>query len=701
MTLAEAPIIVADADHRPKANTVLALFAQAVGLAAILAAYVFFLSRFYAPAIIHPDANGYWAQASLLMETGRTWFKPGSNAQYIGMHWLLTPSGAYISRYPPGLAVLVGLVWKAFGWQASVLVNPVLAALTLVGVFLIVRRLASAAWALAACTLLAMNAPFTVQAVTNISHMPVAFCLVWGIALLLRWSDTGRIGWAFVAGLVLGCIPTIRYADSVIAVGVAAFLLGHWRSTPRIGRHVLAAIAGAVIPVLPLLVRNQLLLGRFWRTGYALTNEQTGFGWDYFKQNAVGYLQALQGSGLGMMFALGLFGFVWMIATPRRRSLGVMLLLSSTSLILVYMAYYWAMGIVGRGPGGGGPGGPGGGALRFLVPIVPVYVIAGTWALSEATRHAGRAVRIVLPLLVLAMQATMFGPGLCRELADQHARKEPLVLVTRGLEGVTSRDDVVLAGNMVLQHLDFVRRWKLADPMEVNGGYGGPGGMGGPGMRGGPGGFGPPGGPMGPDPDAPSPMQAEKREARAHLYTGTLDERREQFRDDLLAWAGGKAIYVVGNEAELARLLPGVDEDQLTIVKRIPTPKPPDDQPLERPDAPGPGGFGGPGGFRAQGGGPGMRGGFGPGGGGPGGFGGGPGMRGGFGPGGGGDGGFGGGPGMRGGFGPGGGGAGGPGGGPGMRGGFGPGGGGPGGPGGPGLIPGEDIVIARYHAPAE
>ena len=605
MTIADAPITATEPVHlvesgAPRApRRVFAALAQPAALAALLIAYALFLRHYYAPAIIHPDANGYWAQASLLMETGRTWFKPDSNAQYIGMHWLLTPNGAYISRYPPGLAVLVGIVFKAFGWQASILVNPVLALLSLIGVFLIVRRLASAAWAFAAVALLALNVPFTVHAVTNISHMPVAFCLIWGVYLLLRWSDTGQLPWAFAAGLLLGCIPTIRYPDSVVALGVAAFFLFHHRRFPRIWRHYLAAIAGAAIPVLPLLVRNQMLLGRFWRTGYALTNEQTGFGWNYFKQNSLGYLQALQGGGLGMLFALGLIGLVWMICTRRRRPLGVMLLLSSTALLLVYMAYYWAMGVAGRGPGGGGgPGGPGGGAaggaLRFLVPFVPVYVIAGIWALSEATHNAGRAVRFALPLLLIAMQATMYGPGLCQELSDQHERKVPLVLATRGLEEVTATGDVVLADVNLLQHLDFIRRWKLADPTEIGGGFGGPGGMGGPGMPGGPRMR---GGPAGrDDPDAPSPMQAQKREARAHLYTGSTSQRRDQFINDLRAWAGDHAIYIVGNEDELTRLLPGISKNQLTIVKRIPTPGRPDEhEPANARDFPGRGGPGGPG----------------------------------------------------------------------------------------------------------
>src|SRR5690349_14348454 len=58
-------------------------------LIAVLAGYALLLWAYWAPAIVHPDANGYWAQGSLLMTTGRTWFRPESNAQYIGMHWLV------------------------------------------------------------------------------------------------------------------------------------------------------------------------------------------------------------------------------------------------------------------------------------------------------------------------------------------------------------------------------------------------------------------------------------------------------------------------------------------------------------------------------------------------------------------------------------------------------------------------------------
>src|SRR5438128_1434054 len=73
-----------------------------VALVVILLLYGLLLASGYAPAISQPDDNGYFAQGSLLATTGHTWFVPQSDAQYVGVHWLLTPAGQYVSRYPPG-----------------------------------------------------------------------------------------------------------------------------------------------------------------------------------------------------------------------------------------------------------------------------------------------------------------------------------------------------------------------------------------------------------------------------------------------------------------------------------------------------------------------------------------------------------------------------------------------------------------------
>ncbi|HTL28125.1 MAG TPA: hypothetical protein VL282_02845, partial [Tepidisphaeraceae bacterium] len=121
-----------------------------VGLVVLLVAYAVLLAHNFAPAITEPDDNGYFAQGSLIAQTGHTYFTTESDAQYIGMHWLVTPSDQYISRYPPGLAVLVAVIYKLEGWKASLLVNPALSVLALVAVFLVGRRLTNGAWALVA-----------------------------------------------------------------------------------------------------------------------------------------------------------------------------------------------------------------------------------------------------------------------------------------------------------------------------------------------------------------------------------------------------------------------------------------------------------------------------------------------------------------------------------------------------------------------
>ena len=576
----ESPSDSLDAESRPRRRVPWA----ALGLAALLLLYAGLLAAHFSPAIIHPDANGYWAQASLLVKTGHSWFRPDSDAQYIGMHWLLTPDGTFISRYPPGLPALVGVVYALLGPQASVAVNPVLATLTLVGIYLVASKLTSPAWGLLAAALTAANAAFTVHALTSISHTAVAFCLVWGVWCLLKWSSTPgprRLAWAAGAGVILGCIPSVRYPDCVVAVGVIAFMLCHWRAVPHLWKHLLAAGGGAFIAVLPLLVRNQLLLGGFWRTGYALTNESTGFSWAYFTQHFLGYLQLLQSSGLGLLFGLGLIGFAWMLCVPRRRAAGVLLIGAAVPMLLLYMAYYWAQGIGGGGPGGGGGGGGGGGAgaMRFYVPVVPLFVIAGVYALFEATRAAPRAAKVAVPLIVLAPQLTLYGSGLADELGRDKARKVPLALATAGLKEVAADGDVVVAPPAVLQDLDFIRAWKLADPSLI-GNRGGFGGGNGGGRRGG-----------ARDPNGPAPQQAAKAEARAELYPGDSTERRRHFLADVRAWAGGGSIYVIAGAGDVTTLLPGVPSNQLAEVKRIPTPKPP----VEENDQTGPGGPGGPG----------------------------------------------------------------------------------------------------------
>jgi hypothetical protein len=564
-----------------------------IGCVTILLAYAVFLFLYYAPATIHPDANGYWAQGSLIWQTGHSWFKPESDAQYIGMHWLLLEDDTYVSRYPPGFPVVIGLVQTFLGWQASVLVNPLLALATLLGTYLTLKRLAGPGWGIVAMLILAVNPAFTVHALTQISHMAVAFSIVWGFHFLIRWSDQHRLIDVFSAGLFLGWIPSTRYADAVVAIAVGIFLLLHIRRTPGIWKHYLAAFVGAMIPILPLLIRNQLLFGAFWKTGYALTNEQTGFSFQNLLDHGLPYLQMLQSGGLGMMFALGLIGMMCMLFVAGRRSIGVLLLTSTIPFLLVYMAYYWAMGV-----GAGGMGGNVAGAMRFLVPIVPLFVIAGVWVMSLALTNLPKPARVTIPLVVLAMQTLMYGPSMRDDINRSFERKSMLALATRELDQVAPAGSVVIADSSLLQQLDFVRKWKLADASVTNSRGGGGGGRPIGNMLG----F---GGGGDDTSDLPSPQQQAKREARAKLYTGSDRQKQIKFEGDVDAWAGKNAVYVVARENELSRLLPLARREEFEIVKRIETPKPPVEpetrNPMSRMGRGGPGGPGGAPGGRAPG----------------------------------------------------------------------------------------------------
>ena len=197
-----------------------------LGFGLVMVLYVAFLYSQFTPAISEPDDNGYFAQGSLLAQTGQSWFRPESDAQYLGMHWLLEPDGRYVCRYPPGLAVVIGAVYALGGWQACLWVNPALALLTLAGFFLLARRLMPAWWGLAGVIVLAANPTFTHHALTGDAHMGVACALAWGVYLLVRWGDEGRLWQAFAAGLALGCIPTIRYADAIMGAGAVGAVAG-------------------------------------------------------------------------------------------------------------------------------------------------------------------------------------------------------------------------------------------------------------------------------------------------------------------------------------------------------------------------------------------------------------------------------------------------------------------------------------------
>ncbi|MFM7751856.1 MAG: glycosyltransferase family 39 protein [Opitutaceae bacterium] len=517
-----------------------------------------------APAIMSPDANGYVVQARLIADEGRTGFAPASPAQYIGMHWLRTESGVYHSRYPAGLPLLFAAAWKAGGLSAALWINPFLASATVLLTFFLARRITTPAHALLAAAVVALVPVFNQHALDADAHIAAAFFLTAGTLLLLRFAETRGTGAGLAAGLLLGIVPTIRYPEVLAGIAVAGWLLWRfrpwWRAWP--------AVAGALVPIVALCIHNAAAYGAFWKTGYALTGEQTGFGWSYFLGHAVPYLQALGGHGLGLAFAFGAAGLAALCVDDRRRVTGALLAGVTAPLVLLYMAYYF---------GGGGPGGAAGN-LRFLIPVFPLLAVAAAWLLGRIAHHQ-RAAGLAAVVAFAAIQIIIGLAGSAQVLAAGRASLSAAARVREVAEKHAPAGSVLVVERQLAESLDATGRWKLAEESLVGGFGPGPGGPGGgvaagprgpaagrspnrpgggafPGSRG-------PGGPDGPfAEDGPNPMQRDKNPAQRDRYAG-LDPtaRRARVWADLRAWAGDKPVFWLVRSLEVAdeMLPPGFD----------------------------------------------------------------------------------------------------------------------------------------------
>jgi len=484
--------------------------AYAVAAAILVAGHLWVMERYFEPAISTPDANGYFAQARRIATTGRAWFTPESPLQYIGIHWLKTDSGRYYCRYPPGLPLIQAVIFLLGGPRAALLAHLFMASLTLLGLFLVCARWVGTGWGLVAVVAMALNDVVNLRAMSADSHTPVAFFLVWGLWFLQRWEvKPGSCGRACLAGLVFGVIPTIRYPEALFGLGIGLFMLLHLGRGRATIRSLAAAVVGAALPIGALLVRNHFAFGAFWKTGYALTKEQYGFGLHYFARNAIPYIQNIQGEGLGPLFGLGLAGAALMCACRDTWRRGILLVMLIVPVTLLYMAYYWA------------PNRMAGATLRFVMPTFFIYTIAAVWLLHVLAQRS-RAGACVAAGALLAVAACVGVPLSLQRMSQFKLINGVLAKITHTLEGRVEDGSLVIANRQIQQHLDFIGRWRLVDEGLMQG-------------RAGPRGRALQVG----DETAPSPMQKKKLEEQTQRYRGLWGRSlTRQIAKDIWEWAG-------------------------------------------------------------------------------------------------------------------------------------------------------------------
>ena len=272
-----------------------------------------------------------------------------------------------------------------------------------------------------------------------------------------------------------------------------------------------------------LLAYHQFAFGAFWRTGYSLTHEQTGFGLKYFLRSAVPYIQNLQGQGAGLLFGLGLVGMATLCTRRPTCRHGLLLVTLVVPVTLLYMSYYWA------------PGGRAAGTMRFLLPTFFLYTLAAVWLLRMLSHLSPRAA-LTAALVILVVHTAWGLPESLRTLDRQQKPAAVLASVTDLIRRHVAPGNLIIADRLIQQHLDSAGTWRLVDETTMR-----------PGtvrfltrrLRNADG--------------RPSPIQVEKLERRLERYRGlTPTQRVHRFATDLWNWAGhDRKVYWLTDRARL------------------------------------------------------------------------------------------------------------------------------------------------------
>ena len=500
-------------------------------LACLLIAHFAWIMTHFQPAYASPDAHGYFYQARLIADTGKTYFETESPVQSIGIHWLATEDDKHYSRYPPGFPALLAILYKIGGPTLTLLLNPILTSATIILLFLLCRRMMNDWHALTACAILALNTNFNAHALNAFAHTPVMFFFLAGIVLLFRWTEKERTRTAFLAGLFFGLIPTIRYPDAVIGIGVVAFLFLHWRKERDDAiPGIIAASVGASLPIGTILIHNYLAFGSPLKTGYSMTNDQNGFGWSYFQNNASPYVESLMSSGWGVLFVPAIFGIAGMLFYKYSRKVGYLLLGAIIPLLLVYTAYYWNSG-------------RNGGELRFFLPTLPLVTFAGMWFISRIQNSLATPNWLVLASLVF-IQAIIGLPSSETRLSQYEDMAERYAIIGKWMINSIPDGSVVVMGQGACQWVDFAGEWKLAEENLLSGKHNAQRGAKRLASM------------NHENASRTSPMQLERLEKGIESHGGLdLSGKANTVAKDLVTWAGSNPIYWIGSERQIEPIL--------------------------------------------------------------------------------------------------------------------------------------------------
>ena len=424
---------------------------------AIVALFCALLSGYHVACYDGVDENGYLVTAKGLATRGDSGKVLADSNEFVSGNYVLADNGNYYGKYPLGYPYLCVLAYKLGGPSAVFLVNPILAALAVLGTFFLGRAMISAFAGALAAILLATNPLHAYFGLSALSHSGSICFAVWGMFFLWRWTESGGKWNAFLTGALSAYASTVRYTDGLLLLPIAGMVL--WRffaaetstdqrlvARKKVVGDVVVMTVAAVVVVTPLLIHHWQAFGAPWVTGYSLCGESTGFGWKFFKENWWLMLTRMDAGGLILLFPLGLVGLAYLATHDAKR--GLLLGLWAVPGLLLYSAYYWA-------PQGEGPG-----YVRFFVSVFPPLILSALTLLCFAVRarpwwwEVGLGIFVVVVATANLREATR---QLDRQMSRLMFAKESGDRVREKLPDGT----VILASDRLLNFMEFAGDWRL------------------------------------------------------------------------------------------------------------------------------------------------------------------------------------------------------------------------------------------------
>ena len=434
--------------------------ARLAGLAsvAVVALFGLFMAGYFVPAYEGTDQNGYLCSARRMALTGSAAKHTAHPLEYVTGNVVKTGPGLFYAKYPLGYPWLGAAAYQLGGPVATFVVNPVLAALAIAGIFLLARAMVNTYAGVLAAILLATSPWHTYLGLSALSHSGAIAFAIWGMYYLWRWVESGGRGNALAAGTLTAYTYTIRYSEALLVLPVIAMMVWrycqlpegatpteHNRQVVRWRQEVLLLLTGAAVAVLPLLIFHWIAFGATWQTGYGLCGETTGFGWNWFVENWWLMLTKLNTPGLWLVFPIGLAGLAYVAVHDARRAtlLGLWIL----PPVLLYTAYYWA------------PQGDGLGYLRFFVSVCPALIVCALILLCEAVPP--RQVWSVALGLFVAVAATFNMRVAIKDAGTQADRLRQWQSTWTTVRRYVPDGAIIMATESVLDSIEFVGSYEL------------------------------------------------------------------------------------------------------------------------------------------------------------------------------------------------------------------------------------------------